>query len=103
MAPTAGCNAHAATHTSLRAGSLLQGFRLAPGTDLLAVLVVVVGAVAVDDLPRRLSRLEALLGDGVRLVHEPLVGLVELEEEIGSLGAAPRRHELLVPGIHVVV
>src|SRR5438105_135391 len=77
--------------------------RFSPGSDLVGVLAVVVRAVAVDDLPRRLAGLEALGGNAGRRVHEVLVGLVELQQHVGHRRALLGGRELRVPGVDIVV
>src|SRR2546427_4469472 len=77
--------------------------RGAPRPDLVAVLLVVVGRVQVHDLSRGLPRLEPLCRAGPRGAHEVRVRAVEVVEHLAERGRLPRRSELRVPGVRVVV
>src|SRR5262249_36277388 len=81
----------------------LMPSRSAPGADLLGVLAIVMGAVAVDEPPCGLPGLIALGRHLGCRVHKVLVGLVELEQYVRHRRPFPDLGELGVPGVDVVV
>ena len=59
--------------------------------------------VLIDDLPGGLAGLEPLGRDGGRRAQKVLVGLVQLEQDVGDGRAPPGGGEALVPGVDVGV